>query len=621
MRKWLCCFLFLFIVSSGFVAAQADVQLRLGRPDVSDFPLVRINVLSADARSTPLVDLSELRLRESGAPIADFELRTVPAGIDVIFVIDANETILAVDGSSGLTRYENVQESITRYATRFMSPGDLDSVTIVVPDSSYQNGSLLLENTTDPTEVTGAIESFVPEPAGSTPLATMMDLAVAHAAQQQRDGRFQAILLFTDAARLNQQLDYPELVAQAQAANLPVFAAILGSQATLEEIENVTRLAEPTRAFYAHMPAAADADPIYLIWQRQANQPQIEYRSLQTRSGRYPITVNLGEVTASTVLELAIEPPQVSIVLAEGTVRRVGTAVDTPLAALEPTRQSVPVALSWPDGIPRQLATVTLLVNGQPVFLPELPVPGADGRFTLEWDIRNVDSGAYEMVVEVTDVLGLSAASEPAVLTVAIERPLPPTATTIPTAAPPVTVTVPDMEAYRDELLLALAVFSLVGIMLFGLRWRGQRRLLAEAPIEAEQAATITLELEPAPAGALPELASLELLEEAPGNDKQVRVEGDNVTIGREESAAQIVLGDKSVARLHARIRWRDGAYWLYDEGSSNGTFLNHERLGLAPKLLRDQDLVRIGRVALRFHLRPPATETAPEEEPVADHE
>ena len=611
MPKWLFLLVIVLVAEFGSVAAQSDLQLRLGRPDVSDFPLVRVNVLTADSRSTPLADLSGLRLRESGVPIADFELRTVPAGIDVIFVIDANESILTVDGSSGLTRYENVQASLTRYATRFMNPGGLDRITVVVPDPSYENGRLLLDNATDPAEVTEAIEGYIPEPAGGTPLAAMMSLAVTHAAQHQREGRFQAVLLFSDAGGLNQQLDYPELVAQAQATNLPVFAAILGGQATVEEIQNVARLAEPTRAFHVPMPAASGADPIYLIWQRQANQPQIEYRSLQTRSGRYPITVNLGQVTASTMLELSIEPPQVSIELADDVVRRAGTAVDTPLTELQPRRQPILVALSWPDSLPRQLATVTLLVNGQPIFLPELPAPDADGQIILPWDISNVDSGAYEVVVEVTDVLGLSATSEAAVLTVVIERPLPPTPTAIATAAPPLTVTVPDTEAYRDELLLALAALSLVAIMLFGLRWRGRRRSPADTPAEREQAATIAPEPEPVATGAMPELALLELLEEASGNQKQIRVEGDNVTIGGDESVAQILLSDKSVARLHARIRRRDGAYWLYDEGSASGTFLNHERLGLAPKLLRDQDLVRFGRVALRFHLRPPAAETA----------
>ncbi|HEX6386050.1 MAG TPA: vWA domain-containing protein, partial [Anaerolineae bacterium] len=437
MRKLL--FLLLFLLFAGFdsVVAQPDVQLWLAQPDVSDFPVVRINVLSADFRSTPLADLSDLRLRENGTPVPDFEIKTVPVGIDVVFVIDTDESIHLVDDNSELTRYQKIQESITRYATRFMSPGGLDRVSIVVPDKDHENGRFLIEDATEPTAVTEAVSNYTPESSSTTPLHAMMTLAMEHAVQLQVAGRFQAVLLFSDASQLNQQLDYPSLLALAQRANnLPVFAAILGGQATLDEIENVNRFTEPTRAFYVHMPRPADADPIYLIWQRQGNQPQIEYRSLQTRSGSYPITVNLGQVTASTVLELTIEPPQVAIQLEDNTVRRVGTAVDTPLTSLEPVRQPVPVMVSWPDGLPRQLVTVAFFVNDQPVFSPQLPELNEDGRLVLTWDIRNLDAGAYELVAEVTDELGMAAASEPVILTVAVVRPSPPTPTPAATAVP-----------------------------------------------------------------------------------------------------------------------------------------------------------------------------------------
>ena len=64
-----------------------------------------------------------------------------------------------------------------------------------------------------------------------------------------------------------------------------------------------------------------------------------------------------------------------------------------------------------------------------------------------------------------------------------------------------------------------------------------------------------------------------------------------------------LVLDNKSVGRLHARIRWRDGRYWLYDEGSASGTTLNFERLGLAPHPLQDGDQIQMGRLRLRFWL------------------
>ena len=116
-------------------------------------------------------------------------------------------------------------------------------------------------------------------------------------------------------------------------------------------------------------------------------------------------------------------------------------------------------------------------------------------------------------------------------------------------------------------------------------------------------------------------IASLHLVEDAPGNRTDILIDEDNMAIGRDLEVAQIVFGDSSVSRLHARIRKRNGRYWLYDEGSASGTFLNHDRLGLSPKQLKDGDEIRLGRLLLRFQLRPPTSEEAtPPDQPEIDN-
>ncbi len=62
-----------------------------------------------------------------------------------------------------------------------------------------------------------------------------------------------------------------------------------------------------------------------------------------------------------------------------------------------------------------------------------------------------------------------------------------------------------------------------------------------------------------------------------------------------------LVITSKRVSRQHACVR-REGRHWLLtDLGSTNGTFLNGERV-LAPVALRDGDHVSIGDVDLIFH-------------------
>jgi pSer/pThr/pTyr-binding forkhead associated (FHA) protein len=74
----------------------------------------------------------------------------------------------------------------------------------------------------------------------------------------------------------------------------------------------------------------------------------------------------------------------------------------------------------------------------------------------------------------------------------------------------------------------------------------------------------------------------------------------ESTTIGR---AVQndIVVTSKRTSREHARVRREGWRRMLEDLGSTNGTFLNGERV-LAPVMLQDEDRISIGNVTLVFH-------------------
>jgi hypothetical protein len=58
---------------------------------------------------------------------------------------------------------------------------------------------------------------------------------------------------------------------------------------------------------------------------------------------------------------------------------------------------------------------------------------------------------------------------------------------------------------------------------------------------------------------------------------------------------------DKGVSRRHAALLRRDGSLLVVDKGSPNGTYLNGQRLVAGqPRVLRDGDEVRMGRLTLR---------------------
>lgn len=83
------------------------------------------------------------------------------------------------------------------------------------------------------------------------------------------------------------------------------------------------------------------------------------------------------------------------------------------------------------------------------------------------------------------------------------------------------------------------------------------------------------------------------------------------VTLIGRDVTNEVVVGDAEVSRQHARLTRTPGGYVLEDLGSTNGTFVNGERL-MAPRVLNPGDLVAFGEtVSLMFDaLAPEAAAT-----------
>jgi predicted component of type VI protein secretion system len=72
------------------------------------------------------------------------------------------------------------------------------------------------------------------------------------------------------------------------------------------------------------------------------------------------------------------------------------------------------------------------------------------------------------------------------------------------------------------------------------------------------------------------------------------------ITIGRDMSCT-IVINDPEVSRKHARLVSQAGGYLIEDLGSTNGTFVNRQRL-MGPHTLRHGEMINMGEnVSLAF--------------------
>src|SRR4030095_10901193 len=70
-------------------------------------------------------------------------------------------------------------------------------------------------------------------------------------------------------------------------------------------------------------------------------------------------------------------------------------------------------------------------------------------------------------------------------------------------------------------------------------------------------------------------------------------LEGDQLTIGR-DSVNEVVINDAEISRRHARLPFQGGKYVLEDLGSTNGTFVNGQRLA-GPRVLKPGEVVSFG--------------------------
>jgi hypothetical protein len=250
----------------------------------------------------------------------------------------------------------------------------------------------------------------------------------------------------------------------------------------------------------------------------------------------------------------------------------------------------------------------------------ELPADQAilddTGLLTFMWNVSQLDGGVYDLQVRVTDELGLIGISEPLPLTIVVERPgfapietPEPVETLVPTSVPTVAPLIEIDEIDTAPIgiaviaggaLLLLALLAVVIAMVWYLRNRSaDGGLILPSDGYADYPAIVPPEFGIGEGIG----AYLEVLENAPEHQGLIPITGNNIAVGRDARRVQIVFNDPSVSRLHARILESRGEYRIYEEGSSSGTYVNFERIGMTPQSLNDLDRIHLGRVHLRFRL------------------
>jgi ABC-type multidrug transport system ATPase subunit len=157
----------------------------------------------------------------------------------------------------------------------------------------------------------------------------------------------------------------------------------------------------------------------------------------------------------------------------------------------------------------------------------------------------------------------------------------------------------PVVSARHAQLRRSDARFEIVDLnSTNGLFFQGQkiaRRSLADGDV-LQIWQTVTLQFKAGP-------GSLAAIPEPPQATRHLDLRGhDTLTIGRDQGN-DTVLDHPLVSRFHARLTRRGATYMIEDLGSTNGTFVNGQRI-TAPQRLNEGDTIRIGPYRLVFSVQ-----------------
>lgn len=84
-----------------------------------------------------------------------------------------------------------------------------------------------------------------------------------------------------------------------------------------------------------------------------------------------------------------------------------------------------------------------------------------------------------------------------------------------------------------------------------------------------------------------------------PRAGEQLKLRAGTNVVGRDGRVSQVLVEESSVSGEHAKIRWENGVFVIYDLASTNGTFVNDRRI--EKQRLMDGDSVRMGRMEFTF--------------------
>jgi len=351
----------------------------------------------------------------------------------------------------------------------------------------------------------------------------------------------------------------------------------------------------------------------------------VSYNSAINQPGTHQISVQIQK--GNSILEsehvnvpLTIRPPNLILLDPVLSIDRTwqNNGDNQKELSLFPTSENINFITEFTDGFPRNLVQAQLMVNGEVVKESKNP------PFTqFSWDLSEIDTTqVVEISIMVQDELGLVGQSEPALVQVMV-------------AEPPLTFwqSIIHFQLSTERWIILASVLTtgavlVVAVVLVGRRrdvWRERSAAREKRTDPLTQPVAIRQEIPrsgPVKYNSYPKTSGQAVSAWlVPLNErfevirsKAIPLNQPELIIGRDEKKAGLVIPSAAMAGVHARLTHDSkGEFWLADNGSEAGTWVNYTPVSTQGMRLQHGDLIHFARNAYRFELINPPEDREPQ--------
>ncbi len=594
------------VLVAGMVSIPAQAQesappsLRITQIDTSSFPEMRVYVLGQNFNTD--VQNLDVMLRQDGIEYpATTEVRAL--GTQTAIVLDAAENIRR-PGQTGDPKYIEVGNIMTRLVGRNKLTVQGDWLAAFSPD---RDNKLRIDQdwTRDHQAVANSLYLFQPiSGLGNTALFNLIFNVLNQFDNSPVNPSVQrTMVVFSDGVDVVSSLQLEDVVSLAKEKNVAIHTVMLGAS-TPQARSNLERIALRTGGQYHQLTTLDALDAMWDQILAGRDQLVLGYRSQSSSPSEITVTAAApGGPTVETGLAVSIDaiPVKVRIVDPQRnfSLVRSGATYEIPLEDLEPTTLPIQVEFIWPDERPRQLQRVEYIINDDTRLVEQEPFD----QYTFP--INGLSTGNYTLRVRAVDELGVESQSEPVPFSVQIDQPPPPTPTPIIQTEVVERINTVIQTSWTSYAALVIGLLSLLIALIVFFRKPERREQAAEFVTGAIKSLTEPWAPRKKDGKILAEAkARLVLVEGDASIPSPIPIRGQKILIGRDPSVSNVVLPDSHVSRYHCRITEEsDGTFKIFDEGSTSGTYVNFEPVGMRGQVLKSDDVINIGPIGLRFEL------------------